>query len=77
MLSSRRAVILVSFAVELRRAFGETGRAVRSHRHLVEALHPLLVGDGAHPFAASFAKIEGADTGYRLYAHSVAALHKA
>ncbi len=42
MLSPRRALILVSFAVELRRAFGETGRTVRSHRHQLRSLTTCL-----------------------------------
>lgn len=74
MLTARRAVIVVAFSVELRSFFRETRRDVGHYRDqlrgfttrfsgtriagCLQALHPLLIGDRAHAFAACFAEIE-------------------
>ncbi len=84
MLRPSRAVVVVAFPVEWRRALREAGGAVGHHWHqshglaaglarprlagVLQAFHALLEGDRAHAFAARCADVEGTDGGDRLHA---------
>src|SRR6266702_5971376 len=84
MLTTRCAVVIVAFAVELRRLVRKISRAIRHHRDqlrrfaagfartrlagFLQALHPFLVGDRAHAFSTRLTEIESADGGDRLHA---------